>query len=136
MNPYYQSREIYDNLNRVEHEEDLTAFSKTGLSYEEREKRWHERRWLNEPEVVADDWLFQPLPMKRKDHNEIPEGAIVHHLEVYENNQREAFPTVHSQTLWSYSELSKQEIEDVLKVANPKLVLLSMTVKDVEFDEF
>lgn len=62
---YYDADDYFYGFNREnqpEHEEDINAFSKTGLSYEERKKRWHERRWMNEPEVVADDWLFAPLP--------------------------------------------------------------------------
>lgn len=31
--------------------------------WEKRRKRWQERRWLGEPSVVADDWLFAPLPI-------------------------------------------------------------------------
>ena len=32
------------------------------LTIKQRRQRWERDRWLGEPEVIADDWLFAPLP--------------------------------------------------------------------------
>ncbi len=65
---FYYDADDYFNWNQPEHEIDVQIDPSHHLTYEEREKRWQERRWLNEPEVVADDWLFAPLPSGK--HNE------------------------------------------------------------------
>ena len=62
---YYDADDYFYGFNREyypEHEIDAEPDPDYYLTLEEREKRWHERRWMNEPEVIADDWLFKPLP--------------------------------------------------------------------------
>ena len=41
---------------------DEDCYSEPKLTIEQRRQRWLERRWLGEPEVMQDDWLFAPLP--------------------------------------------------------------------------
>ncbi|MFY7883519.1 MAG: hypothetical protein ACOVOV_01600 [Dolichospermum sp.] len=41
---------------------DEDCYQVNPLTIEQRHQRWNERRWLGEPEVIADDWLFSPLP--------------------------------------------------------------------------
>ena len=36
----------------------------TDEQWEARRKRWEERRWLGEPEVIADDWLFETYTLE------------------------------------------------------------------------
>lgn len=50
--------ELYFNGNTSFH----AADTEPELTLEQREQRWKERRWLDEPKVIADDWLFSPLP--------------------------------------------------------------------------
>ena len=65
---YYDADDYFFGFNRENYpEHEVSELPECTLTYEQRKKRWHERRWLNEPEVMADDWLFAPLPSSEYD---------------------------------------------------------------------